>query len=95
MDSGSILGGRTKEKSRKNGVENHAFLGLRFFSVFFRFFVIFHGFWEAPGLPKIAKKLKKSRLGRFWSALRIFMLPKRLQSGSQEPPKLDFGAPGP
>ena len=29
-------------------------------------------FWTVPGRPKIDKKSKKSRLGRFWNAFRIF-----------------------
>ena len=29
-------------------------------------------FWTVPGRPKIDEKSKKSRLGRFWNAFRIF-----------------------
>ena len=79
LDFGVVLGGQNQEKSRKNRVEKHVFFQLRFFSDFFRFFVIFGGFWEAPGGPKINKKLKKSCSGRSWN---MFGFERGFQEGS-------------
>ena len=52
LDFGNVCGGQNHEKSRKNGVESHAFSWHRFFIAFFRFFTILPRFWEAPGGSK-------------------------------------------
>ena len=69
---GFILGGANHQKSMKNRVRNyHFFLHRFFFCVSWRLIVILARFWEAPGAPKINKKSKKSRPGRFWNAFGI------------------------
>ena len=68
MDLGYIFGGRSREKSRKNCAEKHAFFGYRFFGGFFGFLAILLGFWDAPGLQKIEKKFKKIRKNQFFDA---------------------------
>ena len=60
LDLGMVLGVQNHAKSRKNVVEKHEFFKHRFFSVFLRFLANLPGFWEAPSLQKIEKKLKKS-----------------------------------
>ena len=62
---GFILEGPNHQKSMKNRVRNYHFFLHRFFCVSWRLIVILARFWEAPGVPKINKKLKKSRSGRF------------------------------
>ena len=69
---GLIFGGENGEKSIKNGLRKCVFLEHRVLIVFFRILTILARFWEAPGAPKINKKLKKSCSGRFWNAFGIF-----------------------
>ena len=65
MGLGRILAGANHQKSMKNRVRNYHFFLHRFFCVSWRLIMILARFWEAPGGPKINKKLKKSRSGRF------------------------------
>ena len=51
------------EKSRKKSVEKHAFFEHRLFRIFWRFFVILDGFWEARDPRKIKKKIEKIVFG--------------------------------
>ena len=67
IDFGSVFGGPSGEKSRKNCVEKHAFFRYRFFSVFLRFLKILPGFWKAPGFQKIGKKNRKNQFSNAFS----------------------------